>query len=1194
MDIGGGGDTYHRTLFPHIRDTTLARLHMTDDLFRSASQFRRAPGREVRSHVGHTDFQPRPTTIAVAVCALLGAGQSWAACTAAPSGATVVGGVLAPASGDTVTCTALTEAAIVNSAATGATVTVAAGGDVRSAALQAPAIALGAGATITNAGWLFADRPGEGTLDARGGTITIRGAGNTITNTGEINARDGVAIQGRISGQPATGTVLNNSGFIRNTNDTALSPANAVALGDGAQVTNSGLILLSGGGQREALLVGDGSNINNQATGAIRAIETRTWPSINNTVLQGATGIQMGSNSTLVNAGRIETHATVSGLGNAVHVVGTGAVVVNSGIIDASTAQYAIRMDAPIDATGSIAITNSGTLLGGGGGAISIEKGNGAVVTLDTGSQIAGSVTVRDTLRVPLSDAELGGSQAAIDFCRQNPADSFCYKIERGLPAQATLRLQGTGSEDDKFSGFNLIEKLGAGAWTLATSLQAASADFKTGDFRGPLTFNVADAGGQLNLTGSITDASDGTAGQIVKNGAGLLALSGNNTYSGPTTINAGTLQANGGNAIGDRSAVTVGAGATLQLAAGETIGSLAGAGAVNLGGFILNAGGNNTSTTFSGAINDGGGLFKIGTGTLRLSGNSPSTGILAVSDGTLDMAGTTAMWVGVAPAGTVIGTGMVGNLVNEGRVAPGNSVGTLTVTGNYTQAATGRLDIEIRPDGSAADLLAVGGSASLAGTLTASGENGALLTPAAGGTAASPRLYTILTAGGGVSGQFGTTPGPLGAFTFQTIYNPNNVQLGVTYAGFSAIQAPGTIPGTGTTNQLTKAKYLDSAPIVAGNFSSGNSDFDRILLEIANETPDQLARTYNAIIAEPYAAFMTVLLNQNDFYANNVMDRAQACSLRGRATLGGAFAPQEDSASGKRETSSCDPAAKHRRYGGWVDATWVSGSVDGGNGLSGYDYRMAGLLLGADAAVSSNVAVGVAAGFGKPKLDNYDLANATIDGNSYFLSAYGTVTRDQWEFAGLLGYTFGNYDSQRYINFGSINRQAKGDFDSHGMIASLKAAYFQQWGGLEVIPEIGLTYSKIWQNGFTETGAGSLNLKVDDADAHSLVTSIGVRLGTSLDLGATPLRVQGLLRYDYDWNAGDDNSHTVTASLAEVPALGTMSIIGQNRGANGFTVGGAATALVTKNIDLFAGATYRWNDNGNEYTLGAGARGWW
>lgn len=1148
---------------------------------RSALPSRQPAVGALRSRRGD-DFRPRRTTIALAVCALLGAGgQSWAACTAAPSGATPSGGVLAPASGDTVTCTALTELAIVNTTATGAAVTVAAGGEVRSATLQQPAIGLGAGTTINNAGTLFADRPGDGNLVRNGGTITIQGAGNTITNSGTIEARDGVAIQGLLTAStgivPATGTVLNNSGVIRNTNDTATSASQAVTLGDGAQVTNSGQIQMSGGGQREALVVGSGSRIENQATGVIRAIETRTFGSS-----IGATGVLMGANSTLVNAGLIESTSPLSGGGNGVRINGGGAVITNSGTIDAGTASSAIA--GASDDTG-FSLTNSGTLRGGRGGAIDISKGNNSVVTLATGSQITGSVTVREADRV------LKPALANLPQCLVPTAPSACFETVVALPRTATLKLDGSGTDANKFSGFNFIEKLGAGAWTLATPLQAGSASdtYHTGDFRSSLSVNVADATGQLNLTGAITDASDGTAGQLVKNGAGTLALSGNNTYSGTTTINAGTLLANGGNAIGDRSAVTVASGATLALGASETIGSLAGAGTVSLAGHQLIAGGDNTSTTFSGALAGSGRFEKYGTGALTLSGASTATGDLIVQEGTLNMAGSTPMHATVSSGGTLTGTGTLGRLTNYGVVAPGNSVGTLTVNGNFQQVGTGTYQAEIRPDGSAADLIAVTGTAALAGTLTARGENGALLTPAAGG-----KTYTILTAGGGVSGQFGNTPTALGAFTFNTIYNPNNVQLGVTYTGFSAIQAPGVIPGTGTANQKTKAKYLDSVPIVGGNYSSGNSDFDRILLEIANETPDQLARTYNAIIAEPYAAFATVLLNQNDFYANNVMDRAQACSLRGRATLGGAFAPEQDSANGRRAVGSCDPAAKQRRYGGWVDATWVSGSVNGSDGLSGYDYRMAGLLLGADASVSSDVAVGVAAGFGAPRLNNYELASAKIDGNSYFLSAYGTLTRDQWEFAGLLGYTFGNYDSQRNINFGSINRQAKGDFDGHGMIASLKAAYFQQMGGLEVIPEVGLTYSKIWQNGFTESGAGSLNLSVDDASAYSVVTSLGVRLGTSLELGATPLRVQGLLRYDYDWNAGDNNAHQVTASLAEVPALGSMTIIGQNRGANGFTVGGAATALVTKNIDLFAGATYRWNDNGNEYTLGAGARGWW
>jgi autotransporter-associated beta strand protein len=242
----------------------------------------------------------------------------------------------------------------------------------------------------------------------------------------------------------------------------------------------------------------------------------------------------------------------------------------------------------------------------------------------------------------------------------------------------------------------------------------------------GFLSFNRSDDvtfGGRISGTGS-----------LIKLGAGTLALTGANTYSGPTNINAGTLRAVGGNGIGDNSAVAVAAGATLALeaarASSETIGSLAGAGTVQLNGQTLRTGNDNTSSTFAGSIDGTGAVVKIGTGTLRLSGASTSTGILSVTGGTLDAAGTVPMLLAIQPPATVIGTGTVGAMRNFGRVAPGNSVGTLTVTGNYNQAPSGTLDIEIRPDGSAADLLAVGGTATLAGTLTAGGENGVQLTP--------------------------------------------------------------------------------------------------------------------------------------------------------------------------------------------------------------------------------------------------------------------------------------------------------------------------------------------------------------------------------------------------------------------------------------------------------------------------------
>ncbi len=236
----------------------------------------------------------------------------------------------------------------------------------------------------------------------------------------------------------------------------------------------------------------------------------------------------------------------------------------------------------------------------------------------------------------------------------------------------------------------------------------------------GLLSFDRSDDvtfGGQISGTGS-----------LVKLGAGTLALTGANTYSGPTNINAGTLQANGGNAIGDNSAVTVAAGATLELVhsgtqtvTSETIGSLAGDGTVLLGPqTFLRAGNDNTSTTFAGSIDGPGGLAKIGTGTLRLTGASTGTGLLTVAEGTLDVAGSTPMRVyAVRPArasGTVTGEGTVGTLVNQGRVVPGNGPGTaLTVLGDYTQSASGILVInaeEQAGSGLTATRLNVGGSA--------------------------------------------------------------------------------------------------------------------------------------------------------------------------------------------------------------------------------------------------------------------------------------------------------------------------------------------------------------------------------------------------------------------------------------------------------------------------------------------------
>jgi autotransporter-associated beta strand protein len=134
-------------------------------------------------------------------------------------------------------------------------------------------------------------------------------------------------------------------------------------------------------------------------------------------------------------------------------------------------------------------------------------------------------------------------------------------------------------------------------------------------------------------------------AGSLVKTGTGTLILSGMSTFTGATTILAGILMQGAANALPGSSAVTVSAGAILDLNSFDNaVGSLAGAGSVVLESATLITGSDNTSTSFAGIISGTGSLVKTGTSTFTLSGINTYTGATTIIAGILTLGATNAL----------------------------------------------------------------------------------------------------------------------------------------------------------------------------------------------------------------------------------------------------------------------------------------------------------------------------------------------------------------------------------------------------------------------------------------------------------------------------------------------------------------------------------------------------------------------
>ncbi|NCW10239.1 MAG: hypothetical protein EBW40_10970, partial [Gammaproteobacteria bacterium] len=200
--------------------------------------------------------------------------------------------------------------------------------------------------------------------------------------------------------------------------------------------------------------------------------------------------------------------------------------------------------------------------------------------------------------------------------------------------------------------------------------------------------------GGTINVANTKTVTYDGVitgSTAFTKDGNGILDLGGTNTYTGATNIDDGTLQITGALA---QTAVTVASGATYDSDTTDTIGSIDGAGAIEINtGTTLTVGGNNTSTTHTGVISGAGNLIKEGTGTLTLQGTNTYTGDTTVNNGALTVSGSGKLGNGNYSATLVVAASKTFNYSSSSAQTFsdwGAGTGTINLSGGGTVTLSG------------------------------------------------------------------------------------------------------------------------------------------------------------------------------------------------------------------------------------------------------------------------------------------------------------------------------------------------------------------------------------------------------------------------------------------------------------------------------------------------------------------------
>ncbi|MDX1923082.1 MAG: autotransporter domain-containing protein [Alphaproteobacteria bacterium] len=689
----------------------------------------------------------------------------------------------------------------------------------------------------------------------------------------------------------------------------------------------------------------------------------------------------------------------------------------------------------------------------------------------------------------------------------------------------------------------------------------------------------------EATQSGAITGS--GTA--ITKTGSGALTLSGANTYTGDTNVNHGILKL-GANFVFSRTSVTtISTGATLDFdGRSEAINLIHLNGGTLRNGLLVDPFGysiyffpqvNSTGGTIENISTNYGLNLNVNSGTTNLVG--VVTGEATVNGGTLNLANL-ASWISyssVVYSGGIVDYG--GTTHSSGPVRLfGGTVQNGILNGPWIITSVGGTINQI---GGAVNVNILGTTTTLHGANSYSGPTYI----ATGNYAADPQANQILYGNGALLAGAENTLSPnsdvyvtkdstldLGGF-HQTvksltlnisIYQPTPpptppqsiLIVGLTDAAPAlTVMGNAILGGRLILNLLNsdnpQSKYtVIKAGSITGEFTSvvtsaptgftfGNVMYNPTDVTISLTVPDASKLPATSSLTTTTSTSFDSGARASDVMFDHLGDTGSSSDAGSDLTftsLRDTTVTHSENIQGMNALAKALPAVM-KRNNGWFKAIGNLGSVSSNSSAAGYETQTGGFMFGVDRKIEKGLRFGAAGGYEHTGLTGYAATRSEGEANTVRFALYGSKVWDDIALDGQMGYAHHDIDNARYI---APAIAANSNHAAHELSTGLHVSKRMKLNGFGITPRVGANYAYVYEDAFSESGAGISNISVASR-ANNLL-----RLYTGLNFTAPAKKIgeyafipNARVKYSYDvFDASNNTQATiigVAASLQGVSA---------------------------------------------------------